>query len=108
MRTSEPLRFIDWITIGYLALTAVIAVARLEIRPRAGWVLVSNALILGLILLLRGPQLGRAGRMLREIYPILMLPAAYGGLDLLNGFDIPVRNLTVRGWEELIFGSQIS
>ena len=108
VRTSEPLRFIDWITIGYLALTAVIAVARLEIRPRAGWVLVSIVLILSLILLLRGPQVGRTGRMLREIYPILMLPALYGGLDLLNGFDIPVRDLTVRGWEQMIFGGQIS
>lgn len=108
MKTHEPLRFIDWITIGYLALTAVIAVARLEVRPRAGWVLVSNVLILGLLLLLRGPRVGRAGRILRELYPILALPALYGGLDLLNGFDIPVRDLTVRGWEEMIFGGQIS
>ena len=108
MRKHEPLRFIDWITIGYLALTTVIAAARLEIRPRAGWVLVSNVLILGLLLLLRGPQVGRGGRILREIYPILVLPALYGGLDLLNGFDIPVRDLTVRGWEEMIFGGQIS
>ncbi len=109
VRKNEPLRFIDWITIGYLALTTVIAAARLEVRPRAGWVLVSNGLILGL--LLRGAQAGRAGRagrILREIYPILMLPALYGGLDLLNGFDIPVRDLTVRGWEEMIFGGQIS
>ncbi len=108
VRTPEPLRFIDRITIGYLALTAVIAVARLEVRPRAAWVLLINALILGLLLLLRDPQVGRAGRMLRESYPILVLPALYGGLDLLNGFDVPVRDLIVRGWEEMIFGGQIS
>lgn len=108
MTEREPFRFIDYLIIGYLAFTAMVALGRFDVRPQAGWVLVGNFLILSLIVLVYRTRPGRFATVLRDIYPIMVLPALYGGLDLLNGFEVPVRDATVQAWEAALFGGQVS
>jgi hypothetical protein len=103
-----PLRLVDCAMLAYLAAVTLIAVSRLAVRPRAAWILAANLLIATLVLLLRVEPMGRVGRLLREIYPIVLLPALYGSLDVLNGFELPVWDGVVRGWEEILFGGQVS
>lgn len=105
---SVPWRRIDRLMAVYLAIVSLIALFRLESRPRAWWVLVANGLTLLLIALLHREGLGRLGRLLREVYPIALLPALYGALDLLNGFDVVVWDGLIQGWEATLFGGQVS
>ncbi|HET9515617.1 MAG TPA: hypothetical protein VFO95_16915, partial [Gemmatimonadales bacterium] len=103
-----PLKLIDRLMLVYLAFVSVIAVVRWDRRPLAGWVLLANLLTVGLIWLLHRPGLGRFGRTVRDIYPVLLLPALYGALDLLNGIGVPVWDAPLRQAEAAIFGSQVS
>jgi membrane-associated phospholipid phosphatase len=103
-----PLKLIDRLMLGYLAVVSLVAVARLDTRPDAAWVLVANLLTVVLIVLLHRPGLGRVGRTLRDIYPVVLLPALYGALDLLNGFDVQVWDAPVQRLEALLFGGQVS
>jgi len=105
---ARSLRLVDRLLLAYLALAGIIAAFRIPSRPRAAWALVVYALVAALILLLGDDRVGRVGRTLREVYPIVLLPILYASLDLVNGFDIRVWDPVVRGWEELLFGGQIS
>ncbi len=102
------LKVIDRVMLAYLGLVSVVAAVRLPLKPRAGWVLVANGLTLALIWLLHREGLGRAGRTLRDIYPVVLLPALYGALDLLNGFDVAVWDRAVQAAEGWLFDGQIS
>jgi membrane-associated phospholipid phosphatase len=93
---------------GYLAIVSVVAVLRLEARPGASWVLAANLLFAVLIVLLRRPNLGGLGRTLGEFYPLVLLPALYGSLDLLNGPAARTWDTLVQGWETALFGRQVS
>lgn len=104
----EPFRLIDTLMLAYLGVVAVVAVSRLAIRPGTPWVLVASALIAVLILLLASKRLGRFGRILREVYPIVLIPALYGALDVLNGFEVRIWDPLVQSWEEALFGEQVS
>lgn len=103
-----PLKLIDRLMLVYLGFVSVIAVVRWDRRPLAGWVLLANLLTVGLIWLLHRPGLGRFGRTVRDIYPVLLLPALYGALDILNGIGVPVWDAPLRQAEAAIFGSQVS
>ena len=103
-----PLGLVDWLMLGYLGTVIVIAGTRLSFRPWAGWIMVAYALIAVLVFLLHRPGLGRFGRLFREVYPIVLLPALYGSLDLLNGPDVRTWDGAVQGWEAALFGGQIS
>jgi hypothetical protein len=107
---GERQRFqpIDTLLYAYLVVVAVIAFSRLSTRPYASSVLLVAGLIALLPVLLRRDDLGRFGRGLQEVYPILILPVLYGMLDLLNGANIPVWDSLVQGWEQRIFGGQVS
>jgi hypothetical protein len=106
--TRVPLGLVDRLLLAYLAAVTVVAVLRLDLKPMAGWVVLANGLTALLVVLLHDGRLGRTGRLLREIYPIVLLPALYGALDLLNGFDVRTWDETVRGWEAALFGGQVS
>jgi hypothetical protein len=105
---STPLGFIDWAMIVYVAFVTVIALARFDIKPRASWVIAANLLIALLIWLLHRPGLSRFGRTVRDIYPVLLLPALYGALDLLNGFEVRTWDAEIQRIETAIFGGQVS
>ena len=103
-----PLKLIDKLMLGYLGIVSLIAALRLDFKPHALWVIGANLLTAGLIVMLHQPGLGRMGRTVRDIYPVLLLPALYGALDLLNGPDMKVWDPEIQRLEEIIFGGQVS
>ena len=105
---SSRLRAVDLLLLGYLTIVSIVAVVRASSRP--GWwlVLVAHALFVLLLFLLTRPNLGRVGRILREIYPLLLLLGLYSELDVLNSGPGAVHDQMVQRWELLLFGAQIS
>jgi hypothetical protein len=106
--TRIPLQAVDVLLLGYLAIASVAASLRAMTDPKTWWLLVAHALLIPLLFLLTRPGLGRLGRTLREIYPLLLLPALYSELDILNSPFMPVHDAAVQRWELLVFGSQVS
>lgn len=99
----------DVLLLAYMAVTSLVAVARMDRFPACRWILLANVLVAGLIVLLARVELGPIGRGLREIYPILLLIALYSALDVLNGGGrIAVHDASVQRWETALFGGQPS
>lgn len=95
--------------LGYVAISSAIALARLSTVPGVGWVLVANALAILVVVLLHRPGLGRLGRGLAEVYPLILVILFYGALDILTGHGaISTHEKAVQHWEELLFGGQLS
>lgn len=106
---GSRLRAAEWLLLGYLTVTSLVALARLPGFPPMAWVLLANLLYAGLIFLAARPEVGRTAEVLRDIYPILLLGALYPALDILNYFGgIGTHDLTVRGWEVGLFGGELS
>jgi membrane-associated phospholipid phosphatase len=105
---AEPLRATDLLLLAYLTVVSVIAALRAPENPGCWWLLLAHALFLVLLFLLTRPGLGPVGRTIREIYPLLLLPALYSELDILNSAGVPVHDELVQRWEQLLFGAQIS
>ena len=100
------LRPVDRILLGYVAVTSVVAGGRLSSTPAAGWVLLATALVVLLITLA-----SRAGEAswIGDLYPVCILLALYGALDLLAGSGgVTTHDEVVQQWEAAIFGGQIS
>ncbi len=107
-RPGSTLRAVDRLLLGYLAFVSLAAMVRPEGTARS-WLLLSNGLTALLILLVARARLGRFGRGLREVYPILLLTSLYGALDILNGgATVPVYDALVQRWEAAFFGGQPS
>lgn len=68
----------------------------------------AHGLVVVLVYLVTRPGLGPVGRTIREIYPLLLLPALYSELDILNVASVPVHDALVQRWELLLFGGQVS
>jgi membrane-associated phospholipid phosphatase len=94
--------------LAYLTAVSVVAALRASENPWCWWLLVAHALFLLLLFLITRPGLGPVGRTVREIYPLLLLPALYSELDILNSAVVPVHDALVQRWELLLFGAQIS
>jgi membrane-associated phospholipid phosphatase len=93
----------------YLALNSIIAATRLPARSACGWVLLANALFVVVALLFRRGPLGGFGTGLREIYPLLLTPALYSEIDVLNSVGtVTTHDAVIQRWEAGIFGGQIS
>jgi membrane-associated phospholipid phosphatase len=107
-RCRPRLDTVDLVLLGYLAVVTAVAVYRAPGQPECWWVAAANALAAMLILLLTRPGLGRTGRTVREIYPLLLLPVLYGELDVLNRAGVAVHDAVVQHWELALFGSQVS
>ena len=105
---TTSLRAVDLLLLGYLGVVSVVAVIRVPDRPGWWWLLVAHALFVLLLVLLTRPGLGRAGRTIREIYPLFLLPGLYSELDILNSGSITVYDQVVQHWELVLFGSQVS
>lgn len=102
------MRLLDRVILGYLAIVSVLAVVRLPENPACGWLLVAHALTATLIVLLQRPGLGLVGRVVREIYPVVLLILFYSELDILNGVRVVTHDPLVQQWEEALFGEQVS
>jgi membrane-associated phospholipid phosphatase len=105
---AEPLRGVDYLVLGYLAVASAVAVARAPDHPGCWWLVAAHGLMAALVALLTRPGLGSVGRGFRELYPLFLLPALYGELDVLNGGAPRVWDGLVQRWELAIFGSQVS
>jgi membrane-associated phospholipid phosphatase len=105
---AEPLRPVDLILSAYLIIVSIVAAARLPVNPGGWWLLLAHALFAVLLFLITRPGLGPVGKTIREIYPLLLLPALYSELDVLNSGFGPVYDAVVQRWELFIFGGQIS
>jgi len=104
----DPLRAVDLLLLAYLAIVSLVAAFRAPRAPECWWLLLAHALVVVLVYLVTRPGLGPVGRTIREIYPLLLLPALYSELDILNSVAVPVHDPLVRQWELLLFGGQIS
>ncbi len=107
-RSGPRLDVVDLVLLGYLAVVTAVAVHRAPGQPECWWVASANVLAAVLIVLLTRPGLGRTGRTIREIYPLLLLPILYGELDVLNRAGAAVHDAVVQYWELALFGSQVS
>ena len=105
---AEAIRPVDILLLAYITVVSVVAALRAPENPGCWWLLLAHALFLVLVFLLTRPGLGPVGRTIREIYPLLLLPALYSELDILNTGSVPVHDALVQRWELLLFGSQIS
>jgi membrane-associated phospholipid phosphatase len=107
-RSGSRLDAVDLVLLGYLAVVTAVAIQRAPGQPECWWVAAANVLAAALVVLLTRPGLGRTGRAMREIYPLLLLPVLYGELDVLNRAGTAVHDAVVQHWELALFGSQVS
>ncbi|HEU4700166.1 MAG TPA: phosphatase PAP2 family protein [Gemmatimonadales bacterium] len=99
----------EYLLLGYVAIISVVALVRAPRWPGCWWLLGAHLLIVLLIYLVRRPGLGAVGRALRELYPLILLVALYAALDVLNGAGAAAtHDALVQGWEEALFGMQVS
>lgn len=103
------LRPVEYALAGYLVITSMVALLRLQAQPACRWVLLANALYAVLLGLFVRARLGRVGLALREIHPLLVLTALYGAIDILNEFgSVPTHDRRIMMSDQAIFGGQIS
>lgn len=103
------LRPIDWLLSGYGLVVAATALVRLPANHSLGWIAAAHLLIPVLALLCASERVGRTGRILRDVYPLVLLVGLYGALDVLAGAgSVTAHDATVQGWEEALFGMQVS
>jgi len=102
------LRPVDRLLAGYLAIVSLVAIARAPRQPECWWLLVAHGLFGVLLVLISRPGLGPVGRTIRELYPLILLPALYSELDVLNSASIAVHDGLVQHWELLVFVAQVS
>lgn len=99
---------VDFVLLGYLAVVTAVAVYRAPTQPGCWWLVVANGFAGVLVALFTRPGLGRVGRGLREIYPLLLLVGLYGQLDVLNRGVVYAHDALVQRWEMTLFGGQVS
>jgi membrane-associated phospholipid phosphatase len=109
MSADQRLRTVDRLVLVYVGLVSVVAALRLSAFPQCAWLLAANALIVALVALVTRDDLGRFGRLMHDVYPLVLLLALYASLDLLNGGGrVAVHDRTVQHWEAALFGGQPS
>lgn len=101
------MRKLDRIILGYIAIVSALALWRAPDIPGCWWLLAAHALTVALILLLQRPGLGPFGRLVREVYPVVLLILFYTELDILNT-GAQIHDATIQGWEQALFGEQLS
>lgn len=99
-------RLVDRLLVGYGVAIALVAVGRPDLTGR--WQLVAAHLLVALLpWLVRCAGTTGAGAVLRAAYPVLLLPALYSSIDLLNGFgNAPTHDGVLLALEEAVFGMQ--
>ena len=97
---------IDRWTLGYAILAAAVIVWR---RPdvRLLPVLAAHAVLVALTLLMpHARRAGRAGRVLGDWYPLLIVTALYTEIGVVNTADGRMYDRIVQGWEQALFSFQ--
>ena len=106
---SARLRAVDVLILVYVGVVSIVAATRVSVFPGCAWLLAANGLIVALVVLVTRNDLGPFGRLVHDLYPIILLAALYASLDLVNGGGrVPVHDPTVQRWEAALFGGQPS
>jgi membrane-associated phospholipid phosphatase len=104
----KRLRPVDLLLLAWIAVASPVAILRMESAPRAVWVLPAHGLIVALIFLVRRPAGGERGAWV-NLYPLTVLLALYGSLDLLAASGgVTTYDPAIQRLEQAIFGGQIS
>ena len=102
------MRTLDRVILGYLVIVSGVALWRAPDTPGCWWLLLAHALTALLIFLVQRPGLGPFGRVVREVYPVVLLILFYSELDILNAGSVRVYDATIQAWDQAIFGEQVS
>lgn len=108
------LRPVDKLIAGYLAVLTIVILVRDPLgNPANAWMLVLHALVGGLLILFSRLRPDDAiGRVIHDLYPLVLLLPLYAEIGLLNdqldAGTVLANDAVVQRWEEMIFHSQIS
>lgn len=102
------LRLAERVLVAYASIIVVTAVVRAQAVPGNWGVAIGHALVILLVWLVARHGTSRWITTLRELLPLLLLPALYASLDVLNAGGRPIRDAVVLRWEEWLFGGQPS
>lgn len=99
-------RLVDRLVAGYGVVIAVVATSRLDQRG-VGWVLAAHLALPLVAWLAARTRPHGLGRFLHAAYPVLLLPALYASIDMLNGFGaVTTHDGPLLALEQAIFGMQ--
>jgi membrane-associated phospholipid phosphatase len=107
-------RPVDKLLAGYIAFATVVVVARGTLADSGNlWLIIVNALIALLLWLFTRLQPGeRVAGVIHDLYPLALLPVFYSALGIMSlqaGIvETFARDAVVQGWDQAIFGGQIS
>lgn len=97
---------LDLCTLGYAVVSAVIVAARWP-RDHGLALLAGHAVLVGVVLVMpRARRGGRAGQLLGDWYPLLLLTPLYTEIGIVNRAGGRVHDPLVQRWEEWLFSSQ--
>jgi hypothetical protein len=92
---------------SYAAIVTVVALTRVDLASGNWLIALANALVLAWLWLVTRPGLGPAGRILREIMPLIIVLAGYAALDVLSGGGrLGAHDDVLLAWEAGAFGMQ--
>lgn len=101
-------RLVDRILAAYGVLVALLALTRMH-QSGMLWVLVAHLAVPLLAWLLASAPLTPTTRVLRGVYPLLLLAGLYSAIDVFNGFGAArTWDHQIQGLEQAIFGMQPS
>src|ERR1041385_9247298 len=104
-RSATRVLLVDLIVMGYAAIVTVVALTMVDITPRNYGIALGHALMLLLPWLVRRHGLGCVGRILGDVYPLILIAPLYLALDVLRGPGLPmVNDAVVQGWDRAVFG----
>lgn len=104
----------DKLLAAYLAFVTAVLAARGNLADATSWWLLAMHGLFGVLLYLftRLRSGDRVGGILRDLYPLLLLPALYAEIGIVNGFVNSERvfaaDAMIQRWEEAVFGMQVS
>ena len=108
---SGRLTPLDRLTLAYVAVPTLALALSFRDGPITGWpyVLLAQALLVaGVFIAPRARGAGRLGRVVGDLYPLLLLPALYGEIGIFTLHRGVVHDALIQALELRIFGTQVS
>jgi membrane-associated phospholipid phosphatase len=101
---------VDWATLGYVGLTAIIVAMGWGKIDQAAWHLVFRLFIASgiVVLVAKQDRLASAGHFIRDFYPLILFGFFYSETDSLNNLLFPDFDPFIATVEEYLFGGQPS
>jgi hypothetical protein len=109
--SADRLTPLDRLTLAYVAVPTLALALSFRDGPIPGWpfVLLAQALTVVCVLLApRARRAGRLGRVVGDVYPLLLLPGLYGEIGIFTLHRGVVHDAVIQDLEVLVFGSQVS